>query len=41
MGLTSVTLGHAHEPVLEKVRKVLEKGVNFQRPSYYHHFLLQ
>jgi len=34
MGLTSVSLGHAYEPVLEKVIKVLQKGVNFQRPSY-------
>lgn len=34
MGLTSVSLGHAHEPVLDKVRKELDKGVNFQRPSY-------
>ncbi len=34
MGLTSVSLGHAYEPVLEKVRAELEKGVNFQRPSY-------
>ncbi len=34
MGLTSVSLGHAYEPVLEAVRKELEKGVNFQRPSY-------
>ncbi|MBC8052972.1 MAG: glutamate-1-semialdehyde 2,1-aminomutase [Sphingobacteriaceae bacterium] len=33
MGLTSVTLGHAFEPVLERVRLELEKGVNFQRPS--------
>lgn len=33
MGLTSVVLGHAYEPVLEAVRKELEKGVNFQRPS--------
>ncbi|MEO8171643.1 MAG: glutamate-1-semialdehyde 2,1-aminomutase [Sediminibacterium sp.] len=33
MGLTSVSLGHAYEPVLEAVRKELEKGVNFQRPS--------
>ena len=33
MGLTSVTLGHAFEPVLEHVRAELEKGVNFQRPS--------
>lgn len=33
MGLTSVSLGHAYEPVLERVRLELEKGVNFQRPS--------
>lgn len=34
MGLTSVSLGHAYEPVVEAVKKELEKGVNFQRPSY-------
>lgn len=33
MGLTSVSLGHAYEPVLEAVRKELENGVNFQRPA--------
>ncbi len=33
MGLTSVGLGHAYEPVLNAVKKELEKGVNFQRPS--------
>ncbi len=33
MGLTSVSLGHAYEPVLEKVRHELERGVNFQRPA--------
>jgi glutamate-1-semialdehyde 2,1-aminomutase len=33
MGLTSVSLGHAYEPVLEAVRRELENGVNFQRPS--------
>lgn len=33
MGLTSVSLGHAYEPVLDAVRKELEKGVNFQRPA--------
>lgn len=33
MGLTSVSLGHAYEPVLDAVRSELEKGVNFQRPS--------
>jgi spore coat polysaccharide biosynthesis protein SpsF len=34
MGLTSVSLGHAYEPVLERVIDELKKGVNFQRPSY-------
>lgn len=34
MGLTSISLGHAYEPVLEAVRVEIEKGVNFQRPSY-------
>lgn len=33
MGLSSVSLGHAYEPVLERVRKELDRGVNFQRPS--------
>ncbi len=33
MGLTAVSLGHAFEPVLEKVREELTKGVNFQCPS--------
>lgn len=33
MGLSSVSLGHAYEPVLERVRKELERGVNFQRPA--------
>ncbi len=33
MGLTSVCLGHAYEPVLKKVREELENGVNFSRPS--------
>lgn len=34
MGLTSVSLGHAYEPINEAIRKELEFGVNFQRPSY-------
>lgn len=34
MGLTSVLLGHAYEPVVESVRKELEFGCNFVRPSY-------
>lgn len=33
MGLTSVSLGHAYEPVLEAVRAQLLKGANFQCPS--------
>jgi glutamate-1-semialdehyde 2,1-aminomutase len=33
MGLTSVSLGHAYEPVIERVIKELEKGVNFTRPA--------
>jgi glutamate-1-semialdehyde 2,1-aminomutase len=33
MGLRSVCLGHAYEPVLDGVRSQLEKGVNFTRPS--------
>ncbi|MEW6470313.1 MAG: glutamate-1-semialdehyde 2,1-aminomutase [Bacteroidota bacterium] len=32
-GLASVSLGHAYEPVLERVRAELEKGNNFSRPS--------
>jgi glutamate-1-semialdehyde aminotransferase len=34
MGLTSVSLGHAYEPVIDAVKKELDCGVNFQRPSY-------
>lgn len=34
MGLTSVSLGHAYQPVIDAVKKELDKGVNFQRPSY-------
>ena len=33
LGLGSVGLGHAYEPVLAAVRAELENGVNFQRPS--------
>jgi len=33
MGLTSVSLGHAYKPVLDAVKKELDRGVNFQRPS--------
>ncbi|MBP2322237.1 glutamate-1-semialdehyde 2,1-aminomutase [Kibdelosporangium banguiense] len=33
MGLRSVTLGHAYEPVLEAVRDQLTKGLNFSRPT--------
>lgn len=34
MGLTSVSLGHAFEPVDDAVIHALKNGVNFQRPSY-------
>ena len=34
MGLSSVSLGHAYKPVLDSVIQELQKGVNFQRPSY-------
>jgi len=34
MGLTSVSLGHAYEAVNAAVRRELENGVNFQRPSH-------
>jgi glutamate-1-semialdehyde aminotransferase/spore coat polysaccharide biosynthesis protein SpsF (cytidylyltransferase family) len=33
MGLTSVSLGHAYEPVVNKVQEEITRGVNFQRPS--------
>lgn len=33
MGLTAVSLGHAYQPVLERVKEELERGANFQRPS--------
>ena len=34
MGLSSVSLGHAYGPVLNAVKNEIDKGVNFQRPSY-------
>ena len=34
MGLTSVILGHAYEPIIEAIKKELDYGVNFIRPSY-------
>lgn len=34
MGLTSVLLGHAYEPILDVIKKELDYGVNFIRPSY-------
>ncbi len=33
MGLTSVSLGHAYGPVNDAIKKELDNGVNFQRPS--------
>lgn len=32
-GLASVSLGHAYEPVIERVAEELKKGNNFSRPS--------
>jgi glutamate-1-semialdehyde 2,1-aminomutase len=34
MGLTSVLLGHAYEPILEVIKQELDHGCNFIRPSY-------
>ena len=34
MGLTSVSLGHSYKPITSSVIEELDKGVNFQRPSY-------
>lgn len=34
MGLTSVTLGHAFNKINKAVTSEINKGVNFQRPSY-------
>lgn len=33
MGLTSVSLGHAYQPVIDAVVNELQNGVNFQRPA--------
>ena len=33
MGLSSVSLGHAYEPVVNAIKNELDNGVNFQRPS--------
>ena len=33
MSLGTIVLGHAYEPVLEAVKRQLDKGVNFVRPS--------
>lgn len=33
MGLRAVTLGHAYAPVIDAVRRELDRGVNFTRPS--------
>ena len=34
MGLTSVSLGHSYSPVIDAIKEELDRGVNFQRPSY-------
>ena len=33
MGLRSVTLGHAYQPVLDAVQRTLSEGLNFTRPT--------
>lgn len=33
MGLRSVTLGHAYEPVVEAAYKAMRQGINFTRPT--------
>ena len=33
MGLRSVTLGHAYQPVVDAVRSELENGISFSRPT--------
>ncbi|HJZ10936.1 MAG TPA: glutamate-1-semialdehyde 2,1-aminomutase, partial [Acidobacteriota bacterium] len=33
MGLTSVSLGHAYDAILDRVKIELDRGVNFTRPS--------
>ena len=37
MGLSSVSLGHAHKSVIDAVKEEIDLGVNFQRPSYIEH----
>jgi glutamate-1-semialdehyde 2,1-aminotransferase len=34
MGLTSVLLGHAYDPILDVIKKELDNGCNFIRPSF-------
>lgn len=34
MGLTSVLLGHAYEPIIDVIKKELDNGCNFIRPSF-------
>lgn len=34
MGLTSVLLGHAYEPIVDVIKKELDNGCNFIRPSF-------
>lgn len=34
MGLTSVLFGHAYDPILNVIKKELDNGVNFIRPSF-------
>lgn len=34
MGLTSVLLGHAYQPIIDVIKDELDNGVNFIRPSF-------
>lgn len=34
MGLTSVLLGHAYDPILDVIKKELDNGCNFIKPSF-------
>lgn len=34
MGLTSVLLGHAYEPIIDVIKQELDNGCNFIRPSF-------
>lgn len=41
LGLTSVSLGHAYQPVVDAVAAELQNGVNFQRPALLEHTMAE